>query len=106
MPQYCTALPEAGSRILQPVRHPPWATLIDNQLNAHPFYRTCRIATIKEKGMQFVYDLGKQNLRDLKQMIEVGITSTMTLVQSLTVEAKLLSGTKRTSKSYPPTTAG
>ncbi|KIO21278.1 hypothetical protein M407DRAFT_80564 [Tulasnella calospora MUT 4182] len=32
--------------------------------------RTCRIATIKEKGMEFVYDLGLQNIRDLLKLIE------------------------------------
>ncbi|KAG8947631.1 hypothetical protein FRC04_010565 [Tulasnella sp. 424] len=32
--------------------------------------RTCRIATIKEKGMEFVYELGLQNIRDLLKLIE------------------------------------
>ncbi|KAG8908806.1 hypothetical protein FRB99_003044 [Tulasnella sp. 403] len=32
--------------------------------------RTCRISTIKEKGMKFVYELGLQNVRDLAKMIE------------------------------------
>ncbi|KAG8883643.1 hypothetical protein FRB97_006132 [Tulasnella sp. 331] len=32
--------------------------------------RTCRIATIKEKGMDFVKELGLQNARDLLKMIE------------------------------------
>ncbi|KAG9015053.1 hypothetical protein FRB90_004992 [Tulasnella sp. 427] len=32
--------------------------------------RTCRIATIKEKGMEFVYELGLQNIRDLAKLIE------------------------------------
>ncbi|KAG9038555.1 hypothetical protein FRB95_000776 [Tulasnella sp. JGI-2019a] len=32
--------------------------------------RTCRIATIKEKGIGFVKDLGLQNARDLLKMIE------------------------------------
>ncbi|KAG8893438.1 hypothetical protein FRC01_013592, partial [Tulasnella sp. 417] len=32
--------------------------------------RTCRISTIKEKGMEFVYELGLQNIRDLVKLIE------------------------------------
>lgn len=32
--------------------------------------RTCRIATIKEKGMEFVYELGLQNIRDLLKLVE------------------------------------
>ena len=32
--------------------------------------RTCRIATLKEKGLQYAKDLGIQNTRDLKKMVE------------------------------------